>query len=70
MFPVLPTYAEIVSGTAKRRWIFELSSENADPKSVLVRLRGLRWNQIEETIMQWKELRIDLPLAAELSQAA
>ena len=62
MLDGLPTYAEIASGTAKRRWIFELSSEDAAPESVLVRLRGLSWNQIEETIMPWKELSIELLL--------
>ncbi len=61
---------EADSGTAKRRLILELSLKARDSESVLVRLRGLRWNQIEETIEQWKELRNDPLGAVEVSQVA
>ncbi len=41
VFEELPTYEEITSGTPKLRWIFELSSQNANHQSVLVRPPGL-----------------------------
>jgi hypothetical protein len=59
----LPTYSEMINGTPKLTWLFELSSTSATAESVTVRLRGLDWNTIEATIKKWKEVfqTISLP---------
>lgn len=70
VFEALPTYPEIASGTAKLRWIFRLSCEHSDPQSELVRLHGLGWNQIEDTIVEWKEAKVLLGSLAKVSLAS
>jgi ribosomal protein S15P/S13E len=65
VFEELPTYEEIVNGTAKLTWIFYLSSESTSPESMLVHLRGLEWNTIESTIVRWKEVFAMLNLDVE-----
>ena len=53
IFEELPTYANIVNGTAKTAQIFTLSSTNPRNNS-FVRSPGLSWNAIEYTIKRWK----------------
>ena len=52
IFDELPSYMDIVNGTAKMAWIFDISSVNPQ-KTDLVRARGLGWNAIEDTIKRW-----------------
>ena len=52
IFEELPSYTNIVNGTAKMAWIFDISSVNPQ-KTDLVRARGLGWNAIEDTIKRW-----------------
>ena len=55
IFEELPTYSNIVNGTAKMAQIFTLSSTNPQ-KDSFVRASGLGWNAIEYTIKRWKAL--------------
>jgi site-specific DNA recombinase len=67
VFEQLPTYQEMQDGTAKLRWFYWLYSNVGDTKSVLVRLREIHWNQIEEAILHWKKVLLAFPaLAAKL----
>lgn len=50
IFDELPTLDELASGTAKLTPIFWVCDGIDDPNSVLVRLHGLSWNQIEAAI--------------------
>ncbi len=54
MFEELPTLDELASGTARLSPIFSISEGVTNPQSVLVRLQGLRWNQIEAEVLRWK----------------
>jgi DNA invertase Pin-like site-specific DNA recombinase len=56
VFDTFPTYEEISLGTPKLSWVFELSSDSANAESILVRLRSLDWNTIEDTIKQWNTI--------------
>jgi hypothetical protein len=56
VFDGLPTYDEIVDGTPKLTWIFRGFSWSDADESLSVRLKGLEWNTIEQTILRWKEL--------------
>jgi hypothetical protein len=55
IFEELPSYTNIVNGTAKMAWIFDISSVNPQ-YSNLVRLPGLCWNAIEYTIKKWMQV--------------
>jgi hypothetical protein len=52
IFEELPSYTDIVNGTVKMAWIFDISTANPQ-KSNLVRSPGLGWNAIENTITRW-----------------
>jgi len=52
IFEELPSYANIVNGTAKMAWIFDISTITPQ-KSMLVRSPGFSWNTIEDTILRW-----------------
>ena len=56
VFETFPTYEEIINGTPKLSWIFELSSKSATAESVLVSLRSLDWNTIESTVKRWNQI--------------
>lgn len=62
-FEELPTYHEIVDGTAKLRWIFYLCRDFETPESALVRLSGFKWNLIEDTVIGWKKFITNFPSA-------
>ena len=62
IFEELPTYANIVNGTAKTAWIFTLSSTTPQ-NDICVRARGLGWNAIEYTITRWLTIIGGLPSA-------
>ena len=53
IFEGLPTYADIVNGTAKMAWIFDISSANPQ-KYDLVPSPGFSWNTIQHIILRWK----------------
>jgi DNA invertase Pin-like site-specific DNA recombinase len=55
IFEGLPTYTDIVNGTAKMAWIFDISSTKPR-NSDLVRAHGLSWNAIENTIRKWNTI--------------
>ena len=55
VFEGKPSFTEIADGTANLAWIFRIAW-NANGQSGLVHLDGLRWNQIESSIMKWKSL--------------
>lgn len=57
VFERIPTYAEIVSGTPKLTFVFELSSAFQTTEKLLVHLSSLSWNTIEEMVLYWKTLR-------------
>jgi DNA invertase Pin-like site-specific DNA recombinase len=52
IFEELPSYTNIVNGTAKMAWIFDIST-NTPEKSMLVRSPGFSWNTIQDTILRW-----------------
>jgi hypothetical protein len=55
IFEELPTYTNIVNGTAKMAWIFALSP--TDPQNAnYVRALGFSWNTIQDTILRWNEV--------------
>jgi hypothetical protein len=54
VFDGLPDYHQILNGTPKLAWIFELSSANRAANFATVSLRRLKWNTIESTILNWK----------------
>ena len=56
VFEKMPTYKEIVNGTPKLSWIFKLSSEFKPDENQLVSPLCLKWNTIESTILQWKQV--------------
>jgi site-specific DNA recombinase len=56
VFDTFPTYEEMRLGTPKLSWIFELFSNSADAESILVRLRDMDWNTVEDTIKRWKAI--------------
>jgi hypothetical protein len=55
IFEELPTYANIVNGTAKTALIFTLSSTNQQTVE-LVPSPGFSWNTIQNTILRWNEI--------------
>jgi len=59
IFEELPTYANIVNGTAKTAWIFTLSPTNPQ-NDICVHSQGLGWNAIENTIKKWMRVIDDL----------
>jgi site-specific DNA recombinase len=56
VFETLPTSKEMLSGTPKLSWLFEVSSKSETPEELSVRLRGIAWNTIECTVVQWNEV--------------
>ncbi len=52
VFEPLPTLIEMEAGTAKLTPIFWVFEGQRDPESLLVRLRGLTWNQIHSEILR------------------
>jgi site-specific DNA recombinase len=58
VFDGLPTYAEIAAGTPRLSWFFRANSADETTESGLVRLQGLNWNIIEETVLRWKQLSL------------
>ena len=56
VFEEYPTSEEIANGTPKLSWIFCISSESKTRESLLVRLRRVKWNIIEQTIARWREV--------------
>jgi DNA invertase Pin-like site-specific DNA recombinase len=55
IFEELPTYTNIVNGTAKTAQIFTLSSTNPQ-NGHLVPSPGFSWNTIQNTILRWNEV--------------
>ena len=55
IFDGLPDYHQILDGTPKLAWIFELTSANSPVAFLTVSLQKLKWNIIESTILFWKE---------------
>jgi site-specific DNA recombinase len=53
VFEEMPTYQDLLNGTPKFTWIFDVVSESVPVESVLARLAGLSWNSLESTIDQW-----------------
>lgn len=56
VFEETPTYDEIVNGTPRLTWIFKLSTDFVADKSLLVASRGIGWNTLENTVLQWKKV--------------
>jgi len=54
-FEELPTLLELQDGTAKLSLIMQLCEGEANPKSVLVRLSSLDWNQILDEVRRWQK---------------
>lgn len=63
IFAELPTYANILNGTAKMAWIFAFSSTNPQ-NNICVRSPGFSWNTIQDTILRWNGIFqvISIPL--------
>lgn len=55
IFEELPTYKNVINGTAKMAQIFTLSSENPQ-NDILVPSPGFGWNSIQNTILRWNEI--------------
>ena len=55
IFEELPTYTNIVNGTAKMAQIFALSPETTQ-NGLLVPSPGFGWNTIQDTILRWNEV--------------
>jgi DNA invertase Pin-like site-specific DNA recombinase len=53
-FDELPSYAEIINRTANWAWIFRSHSDFDETKSNWVRPTGLKWNQVEDSVLRWK----------------
>jgi len=56
VFERMPTYTEILNGTPKLTWVFNLSSEFTPTQNQLVSPLPLGWNTIENTILEWKRV--------------
>jgi DNA invertase Pin-like site-specific DNA recombinase len=56
VFEKMPTYAEIVSGTPKLSFVFNLSSTFAPNKNQLVSPVYLDWNTLETMVLKWKNV--------------
>jgi site-specific DNA recombinase len=54
LFAEFPTVPEILNRTPKLTAICNLFLGSKTPKSVLVHLRRIRWNQIEQIIFEWR----------------
>lgn len=52
IFEELPTYENIINGTAKMAWIFTLSTNNPE-NDLLVPSSGFSWNTIQDIILRW-----------------
>lgn len=56
VFDKIPTHDEILNGTPKLSLTYKLSEEFNNNKSDYVRLDGIEWNTIENTVRTWNEV--------------